>query len=393
MRSVKSLLFVALALASAIAWPQQSAAQATRMACTFRLVQARVGTAPARIARYNDFIERCPWDNRVTFARRQIVELEGRHRRRDDRRRPIQQSEPQAPPPAETSQLPTPDPPPAPPSPILRDLVVLDERGTGDARTMSDALALVREGGTVRIHPGHYPGNVRITKSVILIGDRDVRLQPVFENMTIRATGAVRIEGLKIEANGSWSALNIEAGDVELIDCTISASGTARQGRSMTTALFAFGGRTRVEGGTIGVGGDAAIIATGDSRISVQGATLAGGAGYGLYGTGQAQITVSRATVSGRIAILATGQTSLLLDRNTLVGAQREYVISLAGDVAAEIVGNRVAVSLDGRLVDATNRNWLRIAPTVTRMRILGNVSPRGRPLRIPTSASRRRGS
>lgn len=370
---------------------------ATQFACTRSYLGAREGPAGGRADRYGAFIGLCPRDARVPIACNAIFDLAGSGRARErirlyrlfirvcardvDKvrraRRQITrlQGDPpppkpeQLPQPVETaSQVPTPirGPEPAPPVSELPAGVILDSGGgVGSYRTLAAALPMVREGGTIWVASGDYRANEPITKRVTLA--RLVRAsdpRPIFHGLIIDAAGTVRLEGVRIESGGAVAALQVRAGTVELVDSEVLNPEAGRRGREMTSALFISGGDIRIEGGTIGPGGDAAIIVRGYAHVSVRGrASIMGGEGYGLFATDRADLNLVGSRFFGGSAVFIDGQAQAQLSGNQLVGRPDQFVVSVAREACADIHSNYFYVSRGGGLRDATPENWLQAAP------------------------------
>ena len=167
----------------------------------------------------------------------------------------------------------------------------------------------------------------------------------------------------------------------------------------MTSAIIVSAGSLEIEGGRIGPGGDAAIIALGRSRLSIRrlsvqrAAEIIGHMGYGLYGTDRARVSVSDtkiSRVSGGVAVVFDDHSRIDLSGNTINGPPNQPAISVAGEAEAEIIGNRISIFVGNRLVDPDDRNWLIVAPTAFVTRILENLSGSGQRLRAPRSSRRR---
>lgn len=375
-------------------WHHEAGAHATPFACAYHLSRGGSDRLPLsmRIDEYDQFLRSCHGHPREEWVRREVARL------RDSVARPARPRPPRpiltppqpkpGPPPPPFPSPPLPPSPPPPPPPMLSRMIVVDDGGNGDARTMVEALSLVREGGIIRVRPGRYHETIRITKPVTVVGDRDARFRPVFDNMIVDAVGTVRLEAVGILGNNVPNALRVQAGDVELVDCVVSNQDAVRQGTGMTAAIVASDGHLDIDGGVMGPGGDVAIIATGVSRLSVRGARIIGGAGYGLYGTGRTQISMSDTNISGLIPVIFNDHSNIVLSGNTIIGSPHQYIILVSGDSTGEIMSNRISINDGDRINDAADRNWLRIAPTVSRMRILGNRSASGRRLRVPDLSS-----
>jgi hypothetical protein len=267
----------------------------------------------------------------------------------------------------------------------LREVRV-DIDGGGDVRSLAEGLRLVRDGGTVVVMPGRYRAEAAITKSVRIVGDRE--LQPLIEGYIVSTGEDVTIEGVKIEGSHQDGTLIIMGGSLRLVDCFIKNSGGVAHDNQMTAAVYVTGGHLDIDRAVIGPGRDAAIVVGGSGTLHARRTNLYGGTGYGIYSVGSSIVDISDSWISGRSAARIAIQSELSLSDTTLIGTYGRPVIMLEGQAPVTIVRNEVALAGEGKLTIPADRNWLHIGPRVPRavLKIGGNTTSGGK--RLPGQKS-----
>lgn len=91
----------------------------------------------------------------------------------------------------------------------LQDQVVVSKDGSGDCRTITEAVARVKTGGTIRVRPGVYPETIYVGKSLTIVGDG------TSEKVVVRSQ----------QSDGFY----LEADKVSLINLTIECQASPKQ--------------------------------------------------------------------------------------------------------------------------------------------------------------------
>jgi hypothetical protein len=245
----------------------------------------------------------------------------------------------------------------------------------------------VAEGGVIRLGPGHYRETITISRNVKIVGDRDTRYQPVLDGIIVSGNASVVLEAVRVETDGATNAVQVQSGSLDLMDCNVIMSEHEHRPGLMTSVVYASGGRIQIEGGGIGPGGDAAVLATGGARVFVHHVAIAGGGGYGLYATDSAVVTISNSKIGGRNAVVIDSRATLSLNDNDVTGAAGQFVLWIGGNASIELVDNRAWLSASGRVVAATEGNWLRLGAGAAVIRIASNRSGNGPRLHRPKAA------
>jgi hypothetical protein len=266
----------------------------------------------------------------------------------------------------------------------LKAAAVVDSDGGGDAQSITEALALVREGATIRIHPGRYNEDLTITKSVKLVGDRAA--PPILVGSIVSVGKDVTLQSLKLESRHRDGTLRLESGTLRLVDCQVQNNGGVALDRALTPAVAVTGGVLEIEGGVVGPGPDAAIVVSASGRLWIHDdGNVRGNTGYGIYVTGQSEVNISHSQLSGSIAVVAHRRTNLVLTDTALIGTQGKPVVSLWDQTVAEILNNKVEIAAGDQARIPADRNWIWISRSVSH-RIEGNVTTKGKRLPEPKS-------
>lgn len=395
-------VFTSSAIALAAFWHQPAEALPNFFACTLdwkkldptkgerlnarsdrRLIQNR-------ISEYHSYFAKCrSSQKRIDLANAEIARLRSYLTPVVVQPRPVTVKVRPTPSPPRPAPI-TVSPPPLPMKPALSPIVFLGGHGPEHASTFSEAIERVTEGGIIRVLPGRYRETARISKSVTIEGHRNAHSQPVFDGLVVIGEVDVRLEMIRFEGINESSTVRVEGARVDLLECTVlnSSRPQSGSGNPMTTAIFVPNGQVRIEGGTIGPGGNAAIIVSDHGKVVVRAATITGAGGYGLHASGNASAEIRDATtIAGAVAVEVSGEAKLVLNSTAVFGGS--IPISVSSKVTPDIVNNRISLSRLGELIDATDENWLRIGDDVPRTGIKGNVSGSGRPLKPPRPTRR----
>ncbi|MBN8591712.1 MAG: right-handed parallel beta-helix repeat-containing protein [Anaerolineae bacterium] len=136
-----------------------------------------------------------------------------------------------APPPA---PAPRPVAPPSAASAPTGPVFTVSKLGAADFRSITEALAKVPEGATIKVKPGLYRESVKLTKAVELIGDghrEDILIESADGNVLWMDTDFAAVRGLSLRQTGTPEAqkvaVYIPKGRLILEDCDITSSSLA----------------------------------------------------------------------------------------------------------------------------------------------------------------------
>ena len=100
--------------------------------------------------------------------------------------------------------------------------LIIDPGGSGDAKTIPDAIFLASSGDSIQILPGNY-GGALVDRSLNISGIGDVILGGP---LVVTAPGC-EISDLTVKASGQDPAVSILSRDNQLIRCIIAGAGIA----------------------------------------------------------------------------------------------------------------------------------------------------------------------
>ncbi|WP_170941043.1 right-handed parallel beta-helix repeat-containing protein [Antarctobacter heliothermus] len=119
------------------------------------------------------------------------------------------------------------------PNPSIGPIVAMTVKqdGSGDFRTIADAVKAAEPGARIEIYPGTYQGGVDVDKALDLvgIGDRDKIIWEAKDDAVIHWTaGSGRIANLSLrQLGGKFHSVNFDGGSALLEDCDLTSLGWA----------------------------------------------------------------------------------------------------------------------------------------------------------------------
>ncbi|MCE9532255.1 MAG: HEAT repeat domain-containing protein [Planctomycetes bacterium] len=123
---------------------------------------------------------------------------------------------------------------PAPPAKGLSAVLVVAPDGTGDHRTLGEAIASLKEGGEIRIRPGVYRETLEVDKSLTLVGDgplEKIVIQSKSGDCLLLEAKKATIKHLTLQcvagADKEFYAIDVAAGEVTIEDCDLSSKSLA----------------------------------------------------------------------------------------------------------------------------------------------------------------------
>ena len=120
-------------------------------------------------------------------------------------------------------------PPPKRSPAVSGNQVVVDARGNGQFRTISEALLAAPNNATIMVKPGTYKENLDIKKPVTIIGDgrmQDIVLETSkWQCVDMLCDQTALIRGFTMRQITDSTAINVGQGHLEVEDCDVTSTG------------------------------------------------------------------------------------------------------------------------------------------------------------------------
>lgn len=210
---------------------------------------------------------------------------------------------------------------------------LVDASGTGDARTIGEALAAARDGATIRVLPGHYPEALMLTRPLTVQGAGDgeeiVVVAPgAGPCITITAEAGAFVRGLNLiggsggASSPAGACLNIAGGS------TVTVSDTIINNPGGVGVRIGDNAAAEIRSNRIETTLGAAVIVEGDATGTVTANTIraSGAAGILVRGTAAPQISGNRIDSAGHAGILASGASSAQIADNRISNNARSGI-------------------------------------------------------------------
>lgn len=242
--------------------------------------------------------------------------------------------------------------------------LIVDPGGSGDAKTLSEAINLAESGDVVQILPGNYTTPI-VDKSLNISGKGSVTLEG---SLAVTAPGC-KISDITIKAGGEDSAIILSSPDNQLLRCTVAGIATAVKVTGENNSIIEsridspqgveiFGAKNSVLFSTIS--GSTAVRINGTSECMISGCQISSlqgvriensrwnaivnntfsGSGFGVVLTGSHGNQVSHNNLSGGYVsgIDVADCSSSNLTKNYITGCK--VGISLRGSYSCNVSGN-----------------------------------------------------
>ena len=217
--------------------------------------------------------------------------------------------------------------------------LTVDSSGSGDAKTLSDAIALAKPGDDILIRPGDYDGAV-VDRSISIHGSSDDRSGRSGVGAIVVSAPGCRISDLSIKASGSSSALVLQSSDNVLVSCSL-------QGKA--TGISVTGGNNTVQ--DCQIGSPLGMVISG-SGCRVLNSTMQGDKGIRITDSSLDTIKGCRILTAQGIEIEASSKNRI--ENNTFSGMS--FGVSLSGSSENTIQGNNFTGSYVSGLDIADSR-------------------------------------
>ncbi|MGW1004770.1 right-handed parallel beta-helix repeat-containing protein [Streptomyces sp. NPDC002520] len=225
---------------------------------------------------------------------------------------------------------------------MVRQVLTVDHNGSGEYRTIKEALSHARTGAVISVQPGRYVENLLVTTQVTIVADGpkgSVEIIPRRDTAITLAAEAVMLTDLLLRGGESdvpvvhaargqlamrdcevvgkgWAAVSAsDAGSLALRDCRITNPDGA--GIVVTSAQ-----PSAVEDSVIEHLGTSAVVVVDQGRISVRGCRLRDARGNGILANGESRGTIESCEISStdKPAVALEGSSSVTVQDVTVTG-------------------------------------------------------------------------
>ncbi|MCZ9347809.1 right-handed parallel beta-helix repeat-containing protein, partial [Streptomyces sp. TRM76130] len=222
----------------------------------------------------------------------------------------------------------------------MRQVLTVCPEGTGDARTIGEALARARGGAVLSVRPGTYEENLVVTTRVTIVAEESrgsVRLAPRTGTVISLRVDAVMLTDLVVQGQDQdVPAVDASHGQVAMQGCDLSgaswATVLARNSGSLALRECRISSRTgagvvvtsatesSLESCTLEHLGTSGVVVGERGRATVRGCTVRDARGNGILTNGDAQASVEDCDLS------STDKPSLALEERSAVRVARTVI-------------------------------------------------------------------
>ncbi|MEU3607817.1 right-handed parallel beta-helix repeat-containing protein [Streptomyces sp. NPDC035033] len=243
---------------------------------------------------------------------------------------------------------------------MVRQVLTVDQNGSGDFATITEALAHARAGAVVSVRPGRYVENLVVSARVSIVAEgprgsveiaprRDRALTLVADavmltDLLLRGGesdlpvvhaigGELAMEGCEVVGNGWTAVLSSDNGSLAARDCRITNPSGA--GIVVTSPAASV-----VDNCTVEHLGTTALAVLDGGRVAVRGCRLRDARGNGVLANGDSRGSVEDCEISSsdKPALALEGGTALSVLRTTVTGVTvGVYVTSTSRPVVEDV--------------------------------------------------------
>lgn len=244
--------------------------------------------------------------------------------------------------------------------------LIVDPSGSGDAKKVSDAIALAGAGDEIEVRPGDYAG-AAVDRSVSIQGPSDARAgQAKVSGALVVSAPGCRISDLSIKSSDSRPAVELRSSDTVLARCSIQgkATGIIVSGKNNTLldsqvdsalGMEISGQDCRVLNSTLR--GDEGIRMTGSSLNTIQGCRVLTAQGMEIAASNRNRIENN--SLSGMsFGITLSGSSGNTIRGNNLSGSYLSG-LDIVDSRENNVTGNRMTGGKLGISLRRSERNNL----------------------------------
>ncbi|MFD8012758.1 right-handed parallel beta-helix repeat-containing protein [Streptomyces sp. NPDC058955] len=273
---------------------------------------------------------------------------------------------------------------------MVRQVLTVDHNGSGDHRTIKEALARARTGAVISVRPGRYVENLLVTTQVTIVADgpkgsveivprRDTALTLVAEAVMLTdlllrggesdvpvvhaARGQLAMRDCEVVGKG-WTAVSAsDTGSLALRDCRI----TNPEGAGIVVTSSQ---QSAVEDSVIEHLGTSAVVAVDQGRLQVRGCRLRDARGNGFLANGDARGSVENCEIS------STDKPAVALEGSSSFGVNDVTVTGVT--VGVYVTSDSRTVLENVRVTDTTGHGIVVAAGADPLLRRCGTTDTRG---------------
>ncbi|MGW2013595.1 right-handed parallel beta-helix repeat-containing protein [Streptomyces sp. NPDC001927] len=273
---------------------------------------------------------------------------------------------------------------------MVRQVLTVDHNGSGEYRTIKEALAHARTGAVISVQPGRYVENLLVTTQVTIVADGpkgSVEITPRRDTAITLAAEAVMLTDLLLRGGESdVPVVHAARGQLAMRDCEVVGKGWTAVSASDSGSLALRNCRitnpdgagivvtsaqpSAVEDSVIEHLGTSAVVVVDQGRISVRGCRLRDARGNGILANGEARGSVEECEISStdKPAVALEGSSSVTVQDVTVTGVTvGVYVTSTSRTVLENV-----------QVTDTTGHGMVVAAGADPVMRRCGTADTRG---------------
>ncbi|MFE5023392.1 right-handed parallel beta-helix repeat-containing protein [Streptomyces sp. NPDC056656] len=225
---------------------------------------------------------------------------------------------------------------------MVRQVLTVDHNGSGEYRTIKEALSRARTGAVISVQPGRYVENLLVTTQVTIVADGpkgSVEIAPRRDTAITLAAEAVMLTDLLLRGGESdVPVVHAARGQLALQDCEVVGKGWTAVSASDTGSLALRDCRitnpdgagivvtsaqpSAVEDSVIEHLGTSAVVVVDQGRLSVRGCRLRDARGNGILANGEARGSIENSEISStdKPAVALEGSSSVTVQDVTVTG-------------------------------------------------------------------------
>ncbi|MFJ3903997.1 right-handed parallel beta-helix repeat-containing protein [Streptomyces sp. NPDC090025] len=273
---------------------------------------------------------------------------------------------------------------------MVRQVLTVDHNGSGEYRTIKEALSHARTGAVISVQPGRYVENLLVTTQVTIVADGpkgSVEIAPRRDTAITLAAEAVMLTDLLVRGGESdVPVVHAARGQLAMRDCEVVGKGWTAVSASDTGSLALRNCRitnpdgagvvvtsaqpSAVEDSVIEHLGTSAVVVVDQGRISVRGCRLRDARGNGVLANGEARGSVENCEISStdKPAVALEGSSSLTVQDVTVTGVTVGVYVTSASRTVLENV----------HVADTTGHGMVVAAGSDPLLRRCGTADTRG---------------
>ncbi|MFD3941802.1 right-handed parallel beta-helix repeat-containing protein [Streptomyces sp. NPDC058579] len=273
---------------------------------------------------------------------------------------------------------------------MVRQVLTVDHNGSGEYRTIKEALAHARTGAVISVQPGRYVENLLVTTQVTIVADGpkgSVEITPRRDTAITLAAEAVMLTDLLLRGGESdVPVVHAARGQLAMRDCEVVGKGWTAVSASDSGSLALRNCRitnpdgagivvtsaqpSAVEDSVIEHLGTSAVVVVDQGRISVRGCRLRDARGNGILANGEARGSVEDCEISStdKPAVALEGSSSVTVQDVTVTGVT----------VGVYVTSNSRTVLENVQVTDTTGHGMVVASGADPVMRRCGTADTRG---------------